>query len=233
MMRRSPNESTSPVVVGYAGGAAREGFKIMGAQFGAIGESKAIDLATIKVTGYDEATEGDLKMQTLDSLGRSGKTYFYYDLPGELTGWLDGNDDPVEKGAVMIEPCEGMWTSAPSDAFGIQTSGEVMTSSIQVTLREGFKMVVNTTPVAVDIIKIEVDGYDEATEGDVKMQTLDSLGRSGKTYFYYDLPGELTGWLDGNDDPVEEGTVMIEPGEGMWTSAPSAAFSVTLPGVEL
>ena len=233
MMRRSPNESTSPVVVGYAGGAAREGFKIMGAQFGAIGESKAIDLTTIKVTGYDEATEADVKMQPLDQAGRGGMTYFYYDLPGELTGWLDGNDDPVIKGQIMIEPGEGMWTSAPSEEWGLQTAGEVLTSGIQVMLREGFKMVVNTTPIAVDLTTITVGGYDEATEADVKMQPLDQAGRGGMTYFYYDLPGELTGWLDGNDDPVEEGAVMIQPGEGMWTSAPSAAWSVTLPGVEL
>ena len=205
----------------------------MGAQFGAIGASKAIDLTTIKVTGYDEATEADVTMQTLDSVGRGGMTYSYYDVPGELTGWLDSFDEPVVEGQIMIEPGEGMWTSAPSDAFGIQTSGEVMSSDIQVTLRQGNKMVVNTTPVAVDLTKIEVVGYDEATEADVTMQTLDSVGRGGMTYSYYDVPGELTGWLDSFDEPVEEGAVMIKPGEGMWTSAPSAAWSVTLPGVVL
>ncbi len=94
-------------------------------------------------------------------------------------------------------------------------------------------MVVNTTPVPADLSKIEVDGYDEATEGDVQMQVLDNVGRGGMTYFYYDLPGELTGWLDSFDNPVEEGTVMIQSGEGMWTHAPSAQWSVTLPGVEL
>ena len=160
-------------------------------------------------------------------------TYAYYNVPGELTGWLDSFDEPIEEGVVMIEPGEGLWTSAPNSSWGIQTSGEVMTSGIQVTLREGFKMVVNTTPVAVDITKIDVDGYDEATEADVKMQVLDNFGRGGMTYAYYDVPGELTGWLDSFDEPVEEGVVMIQPGEGMWTSAPSATYSVTLPGVEL
>ena len=220
-------------IVGYAGGAACAGNKIMGAQFGAIGESKAIDLTTIKVTGYDEATEADVKMQILDNFGRGGKTYSYYDIPDELTGWLDSNDDPVEREAVMIEPGEGMWTSAPNAAFGIQTAGEVLMSGIKVILRKGNKMVVNTTPVAVDLTNVEVDGYEEATEADVKMQVLDNFGRGGKTYSYYDIPDELTGWLDSNDDPVEVGTVMILPGEGMWTSAPSEAFSVTFPGVEL
>ena len=220
-------------IVGYAGGAAIKGYRIMGAQFGAIGESKAIDLTTIKVTGYDEATEADVQMQTLDQAGRGGMTYSYYDVPGELTGWLDGFDEPVVEGQIMIEPGEGMWTYAPSDAWGIQTSGEVMTFGIQVALRKGFKMVVNTTPVAVDLTKITVDGYDEATEADVSLQPLDQAGRGGMTYSYYDVPGELTGWLDGFDNPVEEGSVMIKPGEGMWTSAPSTAWSVTLPGVEL
>ena len=205
----------------------------MGGQFGAIGAEKAIDLTTVKVTGYDEATEADVQMQPLDAVGRGGMNYSYYDIPGELTGWLDSFDEPVAEGAVMIQPGDGMWTHSSSDAFGIQTSGEVLTSGIQVTLREGFKMVVNTTPVAVDLTKIIVEGYQETTEADVQMQPLDAVGRGGMNYSYYDIPGEVTGWLDSFDEPVAEGVVMIQPGEGMWTHATGTAFSVTLPGVEL
>jgi len=226
-------EITSQNVVGYAETGAIKGSKIIGAQFANVGTEKAIDLTDIKVTGYEESTEGDVYVQTLDSIGRGGMIYSYYDVPGELTGWLDGNDNPVKPGDVVLQPSEGLWVNAPSDAWGLQTAGEVLTKDIFATLRKGSKMVVNTTPLAVDLINIAVTGYITSTEGDVYVQTLDSIGRGGMIYSYYDVPDELTGWLDGNDVPVVEGQVMIQPGEGLWVNAPSTAYGLTLPGVEL
>ena len=223
-------------VVGYASGAARSGFKVMGAQFKAV-NGDGIDLNTIVVTGYnkEEGTEAEVKVQLLDERGRGGMTYSFYDVPGELYGWLDGNDEPVEDGTVVLLPAEGLWVSAPNDTFGLQTAGQVETEGYGITLRQGFKMVVNTTPVAIDLNNIEVKGYDleSGTEAEVKVQTLDYRGRGGMTYSFYDVPGELFGWLDGNDEPVEEGAMMIQPGEGLWVSAPSTSFQLELPGVAL
>ena len=174
-------------------------------------------------------------MQILDAYGMAGMTYSYYDLPGELTGWLDGNDEPVEAGAVTLAAGEGLWVEAPSSAFTLQTAGQVPQTGYLVTLRKGSKVVINSSPVDVDLTDIDVTGYDAeaGTEADVKVQILDAYGMAGMTYSYYDLPGELTGWLDGNDDAVETGALVIAPGEGMWVEAPSTAFSLVLPGVTL
>lgn len=103
------------------------------------------------------------------------------------------------------------------------------------TLRYGNKIVINSTPVSVDLSDIDVTGYDAetGTEGDVQVQILDAYGMGGDTYSYYDVPGELTAWLDGSDSEVEVGTVVVGPGEGLWVSAPSASFSMVLPGVTL
>ena len=49
-------------------------------------QGSTFDLTDLKVTGYEESTEADIQIQTLDEYGRTDKTYFYYDVPGELTG---------------------------------------------------------------------------------------------------------------------------------------------------
>ena len=219
-------------VVGYADSVARSGFKALGAQF--VGVSAAtIDLTDLKVTGYDaeEGTEGDVYVQGLDATGKGTGSYFYYDVPGELTGWLNGDDELVEAGTVMLSPGDGFWVSAPNNSFGIQSAGTVPTSDISVVLRSGFKLAVNSTPVVADLSDIVVTGYDaeEGTEGDVYVQGLDATGNGTGSYFYYDVPGEITGWLDGNDEEVEVGQVYVNPGD----VPSSAAYSLVFPGVTL
>ena len=198
---------------------------------------ETIDLTEIVVKGYDPeaGTEADVNVQILDAYGKAGMTYSYYDIPGELTGWLDGFDEPIETGTVTLAPGDGLWVRASSEAFSLQTAGQVPTSGIAVALRYGRKIVVNSTPVAVDLTDIDVSGYDSeaGTEADVNVQILDAYGKAGMTYSYYDLPGELTGWLDGYDESVEAGTVVVAPGEGLWVRAPSTAYSLILPGVTL
>jgi hypothetical protein len=223
-------------IVGYASGATTSGNKIMGSQFSAV-SADGIDLNSVIVVGYDaeEGTEAEVTVQCLDNLGKGGATYFFYDVPGELYGWLDGTDEPVEDGNVVLAKGEGLWVSAPNASFALQTAGSVQTEKYGVLLRSGNKMVVNSTPVAVDLNTIDVAGYDqeEGTEAEVTVQTLDGFGKGGVTYFFYDVPGELYGWLDGTDEPVEDGAMMIQPGEGLWVSSPSDAFLSEIPGVSL
>ena len=55
-----------------------------------------------------------------------------------------------------------------------------------------------------------------------------------ESYFWYDIEEEdLYGWLDGKDDPIEEGIIMLEPGAGVWVKAPTANYSLVFPGVTL
>ena len=235
-MPRPLGHGRAESIVGYAQNTLLRGNKIIGAQFSPIG-ANAYDLTKIQVTGYnsENGTEADVQVQKLDEFGRGGMIYSYYDVPDELTGWLDGNDEPVEAGSVTLSPGEGFWVSATSTAFGLQTAGNVLRTDIEVVLRRGNTIVVNTTPVPIDLRDVLVDGYSilDGTEADVQVQKLDSLGRGGMIYSYYDVPDELTGWLDGTDSPIEKGAVMIGPGEGVWVSAPSEDFSVVLPAPEL
>jgi hypothetical protein len=210
------------------------GNKIAGAAFVSIA-GDGVDLTDITVTGYDSENgcEGEVNVQSLDANGKGGMTYFYYDIPGEFKGWFDGNEQPVELGDVILAPGEGLWVSAPNENYALQTSGSVPTADIAVALRSGNKIVINSTPITVDLTDILVSGYDEMTEGDVNVQSLDANGKGGMTYFFYDIPGEFMGWFDGNEQPVESGDVTIAPAEGLWVASPTTSFNLVLPGVSL
>ena len=223
-------------IVGYQANELAEGNKVMGAAFVAVA-GDAIDLTDIIVTGYnpEEGCEGVVDIQTLDEFGRGGNQYFWYDVPGELHGWLDASDNEAVKGALTLKPGEGLWINAPGSEYKLQTAGQVATSGIAVTLCAGSKMAVNNTPVSVDLTSILISGYDpeEGCEGVVDIQTLDEFGRGGNQYFWYDVPGELYGWLDASDNEAEEGALIINPGEGLWVNAPSADYMIEFPGVTL
>ena len=191
------------------------------------------DLTDLKVTGYEEATEADVYIQTLDEYGRTVASYFYYDVPGELTGWLDEYDNEVAVGDVTFQAGEGLWMVANADGFGMQSAGQVPTSGVSVILQESGLSIANPTPVNVDLTTTAIGGYEGSTEADVYVQTLDEYGRTVASYFYYDVPGELTGWLDEYDNEVAEGDVVIKPGQGLWAVCNADGFTFVFPGVNL
>ena len=231
-------------VVGYSEGSLREGFKAAGSQFTPIA-GDTIDLTSIVVTGYDkeEGTEEEVSVQTLDENGPMLKQYFWYDISdGEEVyyGWLDGDSgDFIGEGEVVLYKGDALWVSSPSDMFKLQSSGQVDTKGFAVTLKIGFKLVANQTPVQLDLTAVKAAGYSEedGTEEEVSVQTLDENGSMLKQYFWYDISdGEdvYYGWLDGDSgDFIEEGEVMLQPGEAVWVNAPDTAFTLEIPGVNL
>ena len=183
----------------------------------------------------EEAIEGTVTASILDNAGRTLATYSWYDVPGELYGWLDDNDDLAE--GVTVLPGEAFSFSAPDTTYRVKSAGEVPTTGIAVQLRFGSKRVVNPTPVPVNLNDedptkmVTITSNEEAIEGTVTASLLDNAGRTLKTYSWYDVPGELYGWLDDNDDLVEG--VVMQPGEGLSFSAPGNTYYVNFPGVEL
>ena len=204
-----------------------------------------VDLTDITVTGYnkEEGTAEEVSVQTLDKNGSMVTKYFWYDAVDGTDvyyGWLDfASGEFVAPGEVKFAVGDGLWVDAPSTAFKLQTSGQVMTGSAAVTLREGFKMVANPTPVAVDLTDVTVTGYDaeEGTAEEVSVQTLDKNGSMVTKYFWYDAVDGTDvyyGWLDfASGEFVGEGEVSVGAGEALWTDAPGTSFNLVLPGVTL
>ena len=219
-------------VVGYQSAKLQQYGLTAGACFVPV-EGQTFDLTELKVTGYAESTEGDVYVQTLDEYGRTVATYTYYDVPGDLTGWLDGDDNEIKVGDVEFQAGEGLWTFSSIDGFGIQSAGMVPKTGVAVNLQQYGLSVANPTPVNVDLTQITIGGYEEATEGDVYVQTLDEYGRTVATYTYYDVPGDLTGWLDGDDNEIAVGDVIVKPGEGLWSFSSADGFTLIFPGVNL
>ncbi len=219
-------------VVGYTSAGLQNNGITAGAAFIPV-SGTTFDLTDLKVTGYETSTEGDVYVQTLDEYGRTVASYFYYDVPGELTAWLDESDNEVEAGTVTFQPGEGLWMVANADGFGIQSAGQVPTATVAVTLQNAGLSIANPTPVNVDLTATSIGGYEESTEADVYVQTLDEFGRTVASYFYYDVPGDLTGWLDESDNEVPEGDVIIAPGQGLWAVSNADGFTFIFPGVTL
>lgn len=206
-----------------------------------------VDLTAVTVTGYDknEGSEDEVFIQSLDASGRTvpGSVYFWIDvIDGEdvYLGWMNEAGDLIEEGDVEIAPGEGIWVKAPSASYSLQFSGQVPTSDISNLLREGFKLIANPTPIAVDLTGVTVEGYDpeEGSEDEVFIQSLDASGQTvpGSVYFWIDVTdGEdvYYGWMNEAGDLIEEGDASIGAGEGVWVKAPSTAFKVVFPGVEL
>ena len=232
------------VIVGYSNGDLREGFKAAGAQFVPV-SGTTIDLTEITVTGYDkeEGTAEQVSVQTLDKNGSRVNFYYWYDaVDGSdvYYGWLDADSGEfIKSGDVTIAVGDGLWVDAPSSDFKLQSAGQVMSASAAVTLREGFKMVGNPTPVAVDLTDITVTGYneEEGTAEQVSVQTLDKNGSRVNFYYWYDaVDGSdvYYGWLDADSGEfIEEGDVEVGAGEALWVDAPSTDFTLVLPGVTL
>ncbi len=239
---KSPKNVSSEV--GYAAGTLREGFKAAGAQFIPVTGS-TVDLTDITVTGYDteEGTEEEVSVQTLDKNGSRVNFYYWYDVTDGADvyyGWLDADSgDFIESGTVLLGVGDGLWVDAPSADYKLQSAGQVMTAAATVTLREGFKMVSNPTPVAVDLTTITVTGYNEVdgTEEEVSVQTLDKNGSRVNFYYWYDVTDGADvyyGWLDADSgDFISEGDVEVGAGEALWVDAPSTDYKLVLPGVTL
>jgi hypothetical protein len=109
-------------VVGYASAELQEYGLTAGACFIPVSAQK-FDLTDLKVTGYEEASEGDLYIQTLDEYGRTLATYNWIDLPGEITGWLDENDEPIEADVVVLKPGQGIWSFSNTEGLYLNFPG--------------------------------------------------------------------------------------------------------------
>lgn len=201
---------TSNNIVGYQNLDLIDGGITAGFAFQPV-SGQTFDLVNITATGSDDI-EGEIQIQTLDENGSTVDTYYYYNCE-ELVGWLDGNDNEVEPGKVTVQAGEGLWVLGQS-GLALQTAGQVPTADVALALINGGISTSNPTAVPVDLTACYGTGSDDI-EGEIQVQTLDKNGSTVDTYYYYNCE-ELVAWLDGNDNEVESGTVVMKPGEGLW-----------------
>ena len=237
-------------VVGYGPSGLQESGLTAAGSFTPVKQGEMIDLTDIEVKGYMEEEgycDGLVYVQTLDEAGRDTATYTWMDDgmggEGEFYGWYAvGEETPIAKGAVKIQPGEGLWFFSQRDGLSLQSAGEVPTTTdIIVTLQESGLSVANPTPVTVDLTDTYITGYMEEEgycDGLVYFQTLDSAGRDTATYTWMDDgmggEGEFYGWYAvGEETPIAKGTVTVKPGEGLWTFSQRDGLYFNWPKVDL
>ena len=206
--------------------------------------SGIVDLTEIKVVGYDDSSAGDVQVQTLTGGGNTDKTYMWYDFSdpdaGTFYGWYDGDTfEALEAGQVTVAVGEGLWSVTMADGLSLQTSGEVATTAdVVLALPADGLTVANPTPVSVDLTNCYVSGYDDSSAGDVQVQTLTGGGNTDKTYMWYDFSdpdaGTFYGWYDGDTfEALTTGTVVVAPGEGLWSVTMADDLNYVWPKVDL
>ena len=220
---------TSANIVGYAESGLRHGKRGVGVQFLPMTQNGKVDLTDVIPVGYTGTSEEEVKVQILNEGGMGGTTYSWIDI-GDDKFWID--EEPIEKGQMTFDPGDGLWVQAPNENYKLQSNGEVLTAAggLAVTLRHGKKLVNNVTPVPVDLTDIEVTGYKGASEEEVKVQILNEGGMGGTTYSSIDT-GDEKFWID--EEPIEPGALVIQPGESMWVQAPNTDYQLIIPEVKV
>ena len=232
----------SSSVVGYASAELQQDGISAGTCFVPV-TGEVIDLADLKVTGYDadEGTDSDVEIQTLDEYGRTARSFSWKDFTskkGTWYGWYEDGEDLVESGDVTFQPGEGLWVYCSDDGFGLQSAGAVPQSDVSVELQQDGLTIANPTPVNADLALSKITGYDEddGTDSDVELQTLDEYGRTARSFSWKDFTskkGTWYGWYEDGEDLIYEGDVEILPGRGLWTYCTDDGFNFVWPKVSL
>ena len=211
-------------VVGYQDKGVRSGYTLTGSSFVSVGGADAkIDLTEIKVSGYEGENMEVVVAQTLDFLGNAIDTFNWMDDDGGgdfAPGWYNGDYEPIEPGTTFIDAGTALWT-AGDDGLSLTYAGQVWTAMSSIPLRVGYTAVSNPNAGAVDLTNILVGGYEGENMEVVVIQTLDNLGNAIDTYNWMDDNGGgdfEPGWYNGDYEPIEEGTVLVQPGEGLWVA---------------
>ena len=194
-----------------------------GACFVDVTAGDSIDLTSIKVTGYTGESMGDIVIQTLDAFGGTVATYLWIDDNGAGDfdpGWYDDGFEAIAAGDVFIDAGTALWTSG-SDGISLTYAGQVLSAASVIPLRSGYTAVANPNAVAVDLTDVLVTGYTGESMGDAVIQTLDAFGGTVATYLWIDDNGAGDfdpGWYDDGFEAIQEDTVFVQPGDGLWVS---------------
>ena len=242
-------------VVGYAGAELPSDGKIAGPCFEKIAGS-TFDLTELQITGDFEECVEDVELQTLTETGASDESYLWseYVVPAIVSpthediivkGWYNEDGDLVEEGDVTVSVGSGFWIQSGDECYLLQSSGQVPTEAdVSTELPSDGFMVVNPTPVTVDLSKTYIDGDFEECVEDVELQTLTETGASDESYLWsdYTVPAVVSpthqdivvyGWYNEDGDLVEEGDVTADPGMGFWVQSGDECYVFNWPKVEV
>ena len=196
-------------MVGYQTKDTVAGFNFIAPTFENVTTS-GVDIQDIKLVG--DATEYSDSIQILDDGGATTETYLW-----TADGWIDLNTFEAANKSLNAGSSVLIDTA---NAIKVTMSGKVGTESYDTTSVAGFNFVGNTTPVAIDIQSIKLEG--DATEYSDSIQVLDEGGATVETYLW-----TATGWIDMNT--FEDAAKTIDAGQGLLIDTANAGVKISFP----
>ena len=155
---------------------------------------------------------GKILVQKMDDTGKYLGAYNYLSVMGK---WANGMA-PLTPGAVTLKAGESICiNNGQGAAIKFRVSGEVSLTPQTYTLPPNFSLVGNMTPVAVDLLDVQLcdasgNPFTGGTSmGKVLVQKMDADGKYLGAYNYLSVMGK---WANGMA-PLTPGAVMLQPGE--------------------
>lgn len=196
-------------MVGYQTKNTVAGFNFIAPTFENVAEG-GVDIQDIKLS--EGAAEYSDNIQLLDVGGATTEMYLY-----TADGWIDADtfelaNKKVKAGASVLINTE--------NAITVTLSGKVGTEKYETTSEAGFNFVGNTTPVAINIQDVKLEG--QVSEYSDNIQILDEGGATSEMYLY-----TADGWIDA--DTFELANKTIDPGLGLLVNTENAGVKITVP----
>ena len=216
---------TSANTVGYQENVMANGYTLNAPAFMGVGTDGLVDLSKLKlINAKGDSTE---LINFLDEEGMNTETWAWLTKDG--AGMDDGWYDYVTWASIKtsIKKCEGYLMCAGS-GVSLQSAGQVRLDDETVTLKAGYTVTGNTTPISIDLQSIKlIDAKGDSTE---MINFLDAEGMNTQTWAW--LTEEGAGMEDGWYDYVTWKKIeyTVKPGEAFLFGV-SADVKVVFPGV--
>ena len=186
-------------------------------------------LSEIKVTGADGM--GDVVAQAISSAGLWDGEYYYLteDNTGSPTGWYKDAFGGESADDVILDQGTALFITSANNDITFTVAGQVPEGTVTIPFAQGTGMIGNSTPVAVDLVDVGVEGADGM--GDVSAQAISAEGTWDGEYYYLteDNTGSPTGWYKDAFGGEAADDVTLNPGDSLFITSANNDITFTLP----
>ena len=189
------------------------------------------DLSQVSVVGA--SGYGDVNLQFINSNGKWGDDYYWFDDDNgsDGAGWYDAaGSEKAESREMQVG--EAFYLTSGEVDVQLQCAGQVPAKTVETTatMAQGDAMIGNPTPSNVDLTDVVVNGA--SGYGDANLQFVGSNGKWGDDYYWFDDDNGLdgAGWYDiGGTEKLEPEVVVLAPGEAFYAVSSEADVDFVFP----
>ena len=230
---------TRPYSVGYKTSTLADDCQAVAVGFTEV-DGSGFNLTSLKLDVGEARCNGSIYIETLNSLGYTEQTYYWYQnarAPYATDGWYNDDGELIgeEVDDIVFAPGTGLWLTG-IDGEVLTPAGKVYQADLELTLSDDKQMVGNpyVSPIGLAAnVEVVADGR---CNGTIYIEILDSLGYTSQTYYWYQnarAPYATDGWYNDDGDLIGVGVVedvIFPAGTGLWvTGIEDAKFNFISP----